>query len=233
LRGQIFIERSSSTGLGGRKAERLYLTLIFLFFLNPPASFAVLSTPYTVTAERELSKTPILPRPTANVYIPIGHIRVYKRMYVYGPPEGLAICRSKHIIVKPINVFVTSKIKGGAEVTKVSFRLEVKVEAQAQPGTYYAPIYFRKLPDGTTEAMEIRIVVTKKEYVPTHVKVEKAVRAVMGILALTFIGLVGLGVIGYLIVRFLRASEPLEEEDGEEEEIQPEDEEQDEKKMIE
>ena len=76
--------------------------------------------------------------------------------------------------------------------------------------------------------MEIKIVVTKKEYVPTHVKVEKTVRAVMGILALTLHRVGRIGVVGYLIVRFLKASELLEEE-----EIQPEDEEQDEKKMIE
>lgn len=206
------------------------ILILFLIFLNPFVSIAALSTPYTVTAERELSKTPILPRPTANVYIPVGHIRVYKRMYVYGPPEGLAICRSEYIIVKPINVFVTTKIKGGAEVTRVSFRLEVRVKEQAQPGTYYAPVYLRKLPDGTTEAIEVRVVVTEKEYVPTHVKVEKAVRAMMGILALAFIGLVGLGIVGYLIIRFLRASEPLDEEEGEEEELQPEHEERDEEK---
>ena len=208
------------------------MILIPFLLLNLFTSFAF-STSYTVTAQRALSKTPVLPRPTANVYIPIGHIKVYKPMYVYGPPEGLAICRSEHIIVKPINVFVTTKIKGGAEVTRVSFRLEVRAEDQAQPGTYYAPIYLRKLSDGTTEAIEVRVVVTEKEYVPTHVKVEKAIRTVMGIIALVFIGLVGLGIVGYLFIRFLRASEPLDEDEGEEEEVQPEDEEQDEKKMIE
>ncbi|HID56830.1 TPA: hypothetical protein EYP37_09900, partial [Candidatus Poribacteria bacterium] len=167
--------------------------MLIILMLSPFISYAI-SKPYSVTAQRELSKRPILPRPTANVYIPIGHIRVYKRMYVYGPPEGLAICRSEHIIVKPISVFVITKIKGGAEVTRVSFRLEVKVEDQARPGTYYAPVYLRKLPDGTTEAMEIRVVVTEKEYVPTRVKVEKTIKAVIGVLAIVFIGLVGLGV---------------------------------------
>ena len=99
------------------------------------------------------------------------------------------------------------------------------MEDQARPGTYYAPVYLRKLPDGTTEAMEIRVVVTEKEYVPTRVKVEKTIKAVIGVLALVFIGLVGLGVVGYLIIRFLRASEPLDEE-GEGEESRSEEEEQ-------
>jgi hypothetical protein len=207
-------------GSGDQKVEGLYLIvgLLLLLLLNLP-SLAVPYTPYTVTSERALSRSPITSKPIT-VYVPLGHIKLYKRLFVYGPPENLAICHSQHIMVKPINVHVSTIVKGGVEITRVSFRFEVRVDDQAQPGIYYAPVYLRELSGGMTEAIEIKVVVTEKEYVPTHLKVVRIIKEAIGIIALVFMGLVGLGVVGYLFIRFLKASEPvdLEEEEGKEEE---------------